>query len=127
MEAYRVRKVFQWDGWAYSPKGPNGECKCGCVEGKGSKCTGVVGTSCVCHDTSCHCACGIREEQYAGDVFIVSDGHPRKEHMLKYHFATYDGGLPSIDELLSQDEYKRLLKPYQPREEKRVGRPKVSA
>lgn len=112
MEAYRVRKNFQWDGWVYAPQGAEGLCKCGC--GEESNCTGMVGTGCVCHDTACHCDCGIPEAQYAGDVWLVQDGHPRKDNMLNYHFATYDSSIPPVEELQGQDEFKRLLKPYIP-------------
>lgn len=105
MEAYRVRKNFQWDGWIYAPQGG---CKCGCDELDGSGCTGVVGTGCNCHDT-CHCDCGIRANLYGGDVWFVDEGNPRKEMMLAHRFATYDSSLPPTDSLLEQDEYKKLL------------------
>lgn len=116
MEAYRVRKQFQWDGWQYAPRGQDGECKCGCI----GACTQKVGTSCHCHDTACHCACGIQSDSYAGDTWIVEPGHPHKEHMLVRRFATYDAGLPSVDELIQKGEYKKLLSPYQPKRKVRA-------
>lgn len=120
MEVYRVRRNFSWDGWVLAPKGPDGECYCDC--GPERRCKGLVATGCVCHDTSCHCDCGIREDQYGGDVWIVDDGHDRKEFILNRRFAIYDAGLPAVDEMLKEDEYKRLLKPY-----KQDGRRKVAA
>jgi len=108
MEAYRVRKNFQWDGWVFAPQGQDGECKCGC--GPERDCKGLVGKGCICHDTACHCDCGIREDQYGGDVWFVNDGNERKDVMLAHRFATYDAGLPdTVDEMLKQDEYKRLF------------------
>ena len=120
MEAYRVRRNFSWDGWVFAPKGEYGECSCGC--GTERNCKGLVAAGCVCHDTSCHCDCGINEEQYGGDVWIVDDGHDRKEAILNRRFVMYDASLPSTEELLKDEEFKRLLKPY-----KRDGRRKVAA
>jgi len=110
MEAYRVRKNFQWDGWIFAPKGPSGECKCPCVQ-EDIGCVGLVGQDCMCKDTACHCDCGIPSESYGGDVWFVDPGNPRKETMLEHRFATYDAGLPSVDTLLKDEEYKRLLDP----------------
>ena len=109
LENYRVRKNFQWDGWIYAPAGPEGVCKCGCGEER--NCNGVVGTDCICHDTSCHCDCGIRSYQYGGDVWFVDEGNPRKDMMLLRRYATYDSSLPPSDSMLQEPEYKRLLSP----------------
>jgi len=108
-ETYRVRRSFQWDGWMYAPKG---ECRCPCREDNTSGCTGYTASDCNCRGSSCHCDCGIKREQYAGDIWIVLEGHPRKEAMLNTRFATGDPSIPSADELLEKDEYKRLLDPY---------------
>lgn len=104
MEAYRVRKQFGWDGWTFAPKSPDGGCKCDCDTVPRSKCTGQVGSGCVCGTNSCHCPCGVQPEVYAGDVWLVPAGHPRKDHMLAQRFATYDAGLPSVQELESNEE-----------------------
>lgn len=117
-ETYRVRRPFQWDGWQYAPAGA---CSCGCSAERESKCSGQVGSDCVCAHTSCHCACGVAAEQYAGDVWIVLEGHPRKEMMLGSRYAVSDGAIPSADLLLQNPEYKRLLKP--PQNGKTRGRP----
>lgn len=118
MEAYRVRKEFQWGGMIYAPKGPSGECKCPCSQHADLKCSHLVGTGCNCRNRSCRCSCGIKQEQYAGDVWMVEDGHPRKEHIINNHFATYDASLPSVDELMNQNE--------QPEAVAKRGRPKAA-
>ena len=46
---------------------------------------------------------------WAGDIWIVEAGHPRKETMLSNRFATGDAGLPSVDELLKDPNYARLV------------------
>lgn len=107
MEAYRVRKNFQWDGWVFAPKGPDGTCKCGCSPDIG--CKGMVGSGCRCADTACHCDCGIRPDSYGGDVWFIDEGNPRKEIMLDHRFATYDASLPSVETLKTQKEYKKLF------------------
>lgn len=99
MEAYRVRKEFQWDGLYYAPKGAAGECQCPCSQHAEMGCTHLVGTGCSCRDRSCRCSCGIKSGQYGGDVWMVEPGHPRKEHIIVHHFATYDASLPSIEEI----------------------------
>ncbi len=102
-EVYRVRKRFQWRGWEYAPKGA---CSCGC-EG----CTGQVGSGCMaCPSDACRCDCNIPPERYGGDIWIIEAGHPRKDIMLRHRFGIGDGSL-NAEELLKQDEYKRLLSP----------------
>ena len=110
MESYRVRKQFQWDGVYYAPKGPSGECQCPCQK-IGLDCTYMVGTGCMCDKTSCHCSCGIKQEMYGGDVWLVEEGHPRKEFMITHHFATYDATLPSVAELMNEDEQPKRGRP----------------
>ncbi len=117
-EAYRVLRKFQWDGWIYAPfarLNPPGNCQCDCSERNiagdpitGSKCTGIVGTSCICEGTLCHCTCGIKSELYGGDIWVVMAGHPRKEMILDPRMAVQDQSIPSIDDLLKESEYKRL-------------------
>ena len=118
MEAYRVRKQFDWNGWGYAPQGP---CGCPCYADKGhNKCTGVTGTGCECKDTSCHCKCGIPAGRYAGDVWFVEErGVAAKEMMLAHRYAVADPSLDPVDVLLQQDQYKRLLTTWQPKTPKR--------
>ena len=135
-EAYRVRKSFGWDGWMFAP---SGRCKCFCdqpVYGTdqrtGNKilltpafiCTGQTGTNCDCHDSACHCDCGIRVEQYAGDIWLVEEGNVRKGRMIANRFATYDSSIPPINELMDQDFYKEITMPreYAKSEPKQRGR-----
>ena len=113
-EVYRVRKRFDWRGWQYGPS--PGRCGCDCFV-KGTHCTGQVGSGCEqCAPSSCQCSCGIPVDRYAGDIWIVEERHPRKDLMLLRRFASGDGSLPSIDDLLEQEEYSRLLTPWKPRE-----------
>ena len=112
LEAYRVTKSFQWDGWVLAP---GGRCRCSCVSDPATGCKGYVGEACGCKATTCHCDCGIDPGQYGGDVWLVVPGHPRKEAMLNNRFARGDASLPAVSELLGQEEYRRLLKPWKPR------------
>ena len=110
-EAYRVLRKFQWDGWIYAPYtrlNPPGNCLCDCNEFPGSECTGLVGTSCICEGTICHCTCGINLALYGGDIWIDMAGHPRKEMILDPRMAVQDQTIPAIDDLLKEPEYKRL-------------------
>ncbi|MDD4984182.1 MAG: hypothetical protein PHQ43_00135 [Dehalococcoidales bacterium] len=47
-------------------------------------------------------------ETFAGDIWIVEAGNPRKEAMLMQKFASGDASIPSIDELLKDEKYLRL-------------------
>ncbi len=141
-EAYRVRKNFQWDGWVYAPEGVcecsktvtsdydinNVDAKTGAkkkvMQGAcGERCTNRVGTDCYCHDSSCHCDCGIKSDQYGGSVWVVGEGHPRKDMMLANRFATYDASLPDIDTLIKREDIAPLLETYVPNKAPKRGRP----
>lgn len=112
LETYRVRKEFGWDGWLFAP---SGNCRCPCSNNPHIVCTGEVGSGCVtCERSSCHCSCRIQPDRYGGDVWLVMEGHPRKETMLANRFAVADPSLPPATELVKQDEYERLLHLWQP-------------
>jgi len=112
-EAYRVRSSFQWGSWQYAPAG---DCGCGC--GPERQCTGQAGTGCICHDTACHCHCGIPRESYGGDIWIVQERHPHKDMILGRHRATADLSILDIDTLLKDPQYARLVDvPVQPERE----------
>jgi len=116
-EAYRVMKRFGWKGWELAPA----KCTCDC-RSKGGACTGTVGSDCPCSGTVCRCACGIDPAHYGGDIWIVESGHPRKDIMLMNRFCIGDASIPPVEELLAQDQYKRLLSP--PSAEVMQGRPR---
>jgi len=111
IEAYRVLRRFGWGGWTFAPKTNACQCvmdgggQCGTYRG----CTGKVGTTCGCKVTTCRCSCGIRKEDYAGDVWLVEAGHPRKAAMLAQRFAVYDGALPPAEQLAGDKHLQRLL------------------
>ena len=108
MEAYRVLRPFNWSGWWYSAPAP---CRCNCKVVVA--CTERPGTSCSCDaSTTCRCVCKVVPEQYAGDIWIVYESHPRKAMMLAQGKATYDPTLLSPEELLKDEKYSRLLVPY---------------
>ena len=84
-EAYRVRRPFRWRGWHYGPiHTTNSVNDLGQLE---------------------KCDCPF----YAGDIWIVEAGHPRKEMMLATRAVIGDASLLSVDDLLAKPEYKRLL------------------
>ncbi len=86
-EAYRVKKPFHWRGWHYGPTH---------VKNSVDPVTGNL--------EECDCP------YYAGDIWIVEAGHPRKE-MMFFNGCIRRGNaeLPPVDELLAKPEYKRLL------------------
>ncbi len=85
-EAYRVKKPFRWRGWHYGPKHTTNSINLD---------TGQL--------EDCDCPF------YAGDIWIVEAGHPRKETMLQVRTCVGDASLPSIDELMAKPEFKRLI------------------
>ena len=85
-EVYRVLKSFRWRGWHYGPRHT----------------TGAVNPQTGKFDT---CDCG----EYAGDIWIVEAGHPRKDAMIAARQVTGDASLPPVDELLKEARFKRLL------------------
>lgn len=109
MQAYRVIRTFQWNGWKFAP-GPN--CRCPCAnDTKGSPdCTAVTATLCECRITSCNCSCGIDPSVYGGTIWLVEEGHPRLAAMLRQRFMVYDSSLNPAT-LMEQEEYSRLLTP----------------
>lgn len=109
VEAYRVVRSFQWDGWKFAP---GGKCRCTCSADPHLGCPGLVGEGCACATTACHCDCGIDPKQYGGEVWLVAPGNPRKLTMLDHRFAIGDASLPAVGELLAKPEYKRLLQPW---------------
>lgn len=109
VEAYRVIRAFQWDGWKFAP---GGKCRCTCSLDPELSCPGLVGEGCICGKISCNCDCGIDPKQYGGDIWFVAPGHSRKQSQLDQRFAVYDASLPAVAELLAKEEYRRLLKPW---------------
>lgn len=111
-EAYRVQRKFQWDGWIYAPYARRrlpGRCSCTCSEDERLQCTTEVGSGCSC-SAACRCDCGIPSHLYAGDIWIVMAGHPRKETILEHRMAVPDPSIPHIDELLKDSNFSRLTK-----------------
>ena len=117
-EAYRVRRRFNWRGWIFAPD--IGQCQChdegkeGCNAFRG--CMGVTASSCGCKGSVCRCDCGIPRERYAGDIWLVEDGHPRKAAMLSSRFAVYDATLASVDTLLQDKKIAKTLEQFKERE-----------
>ena len=136
LECYRVFKPFTWDGHHFAPK----NCRCACdtprqsrttstTEWRGGQtvavevevagvCTQSSGTGCKCGGTDVahgggrsHCSCALTKQEWAGDVWVVAENHPRKEVMLLNRFVGGDGSLPSGDEVLKSPALKRLATP----------------
>lgn len=84
--AFRVVRPFHWRGWHYGPEhrknsiDPN---------------TGELE----------FCDCPF----YAGNIWIVEEGHPRLDSMMLIRTVVGDAGIPPVDELLRDPKYKRLL------------------
>ena len=109
LESYRVRRKFNWDGWMYAPEG---QCRCGCPPE--SECTGETGSGCAQCTNTDRCSCSIPPNRYAGDIWLVMEGHPRKETMLATRFAVSDPSLAPADELIKEEKYNRLLSLWTP-------------
>ncbi len=130
-EAYRVRKVFGWSGWMYAPN-KGGACECDCAtpkaqgrdeqgkeipdQSRNPQCLARVASTCSCKDSICRCSCGIEQGRYAGDIWIVEAGHPRKDMMLFTRKASSDASIQPIDDLLETQAVQRHLVPWRPRE-----------
>lgn len=130
-EVYKVRRRFQYMGWVYAKPGP-----CDCSSNPGSNvvttrvsgttgkaetgqfdknpcqdlshCTGQTATECQCNDSG-YCSCSIKPWMYGGDIWLVQEADPRKEHVLMRRFAVYDPTLSTADELMKQDKYRMLV------------------
>ncbi len=87
-EVYRALKPFRWGGWHYGP-------------------THI--TASISPETGEREPCNCQE--YAGDIWPILAGHPRKGAMLAQRFAVYDASIPPADELLKEERFKRLLSP----------------
>ena len=121
-ERFRVLRAFDWQGWAYAPDG-QGSCDCqGYLCGLGSQCKGEAGSGCECKNRACRCTCGIARERYAGNIWVVEDGHPRKAGMLTGRFACGDSAMPSIEDLLQDETYSRLVEPFDAARERQEPR-----
>lgn len=110
LETYRVRRQFQWKGYIYDRAG---RCTCACVSNnKEDECAHKNGGNCVyCQTTGCKCSCTVNDYAFAGDIWMVDAGHPRKEAMIRAGFVYGDASIPSADELIKDSNYSRLLKP----------------
>lgn len=112
--AFRVTNRVQWAGWVYAPT----------MERSDTPEFDVVWQELL--DASDMTqrqradvmkARGCRDERsvdpaiYGGDILIADEG-PRLDTMLsETRKFVYDAAIPPVDELLKQDEYKRLLSP----------------
>lgn len=128
LEAYRVRRKFQWNGFVYAVAGP---CECslnagselvstritpegsstGQFDGNPCKdkafCNGLAGTECHCNDAD-YCSCSIKPYMYGGEIWLANEGDPRKEYILQRRFVVYDATLPSVEQLLKDPRYRTL-------------------
>lgn len=106
MQAFRVRKQFQYAGWHYEADADK-QCKCHGTCGN-DECTDKNGSGCNCDQRSCRCSCRVPASVFAGDIWIAEENNPRVVIMLNNRYAVGDASLDT-DELLAQDKYKRLL------------------
>ncbi len=51
----------------------------------------------------------IPPDLYGGDIWLVEERHPRKEIMLSQRYAVGDATVPTVDELLRNPDYARLV------------------
>ena len=101
--AYRVRRGFGWDGWQYKP-GLALETNCECAH---RRCPYRLTDECRCR---CLCGCALRPADFAGDIFVVVEGHPRLETMLSTRCVVSDPTI-DVDELLKFDNFQHLTAP----------------
>ena len=107
MQAFRVRKSFTWGGWHFQPEAEK-QCQCHGTCGNDA-CTDKNGSGCSCDARSCRCSCRVPANIFAGDIWLAEERNPRVEVMLNNRFAVPDASLPSMDVLLAEEKYTRLL------------------
>jgi hypothetical protein len=115
-EVYRVNRRFVWDGWQFAPEaGAHGQRFETLPEPRKSAKVAVASYPKDNADFHKQQGCwderGCNPEFYAGNIWIVEENHPRKAALLARNKATYDSGLPRVDDLLKDAKYKRLLSP----------------
>ena len=89
MEAYRVLKPFQWGGKHFAPKQVNAQVN---YEEDDEETSAKLEPPCSCGLSILKCS------NYAGDIWLVEERHPRKENMIRMHFACGDASLPPVEE-----------------------------
>ena len=122
-EVYRVNRRFVWDGWQFAPpSGTHGQ-EFQTLPVPPARVKAAV-ASYPRDNADHHKSQGCWDERsctpefYGGHIWIVEENHPRKAAILSRNKATYDSGLPLVDDLLKDEKYKRLLSP--PKELTRV-------
>ena len=105
-ESYRVNRRFVWDGWIYAPKA-------GTNSSTFDKPVGLTPTETAesYKQQGCWDERSVPPERYAGDVWIVEAGHPNKDAILTRKKVRGDASISSVDDLLADDKFKRLLAP----------------
>jgi len=105
-EAYRVNRRFVWDGWQFAPKAGAHRQNFQLLEGvsREEQAHNLKQQGCW-DERSCD------PSLYAGDIWLVEENHPRKAAILSRNKAVYDSGLPRVDDLLEDEEIKKLLSP----------------
>ncbi len=107
MDRYRVLKSFNWAGWHFAPN-PDGICECQGSCGNTS-CENKVASSCLCNEKVCRCTCRIKVHLYGGDIWLAEERNPRVGIMLQHRFAVSDPSIESLEVLLTNPLYMRLL------------------
>jgi hypothetical protein len=107
-EAYRVNKRFAWDGWILAPVAGTHTSTFEEIEGLTPSEQAANFKQQGCWDER-----AVNPELYGGDIWIVPAGHPRKDAILSRNKARGDASIASPDDLLNDDQYKRLLAPPQ--------------
>lgn len=114
-EVYRVNRRFVWDGWQFAPKAGTHQQDFEVLKEPRAKTTGsssyprdaahfMKGQGCW-DERACD------PSVYGGDIWVVAENHPHKAAILSRKKAVYYNGQTSVDDLLSDDKYKRLLSP----------------
>ena len=107
-EAYRVNRRFSWDGWILAPKA-------GSHTSTFQEVKGLSPAENAAHfkQQGCWDERAVNPDLYGGDIWIVPSGHPNKDAILSRKKARGDASIASPDDLLNDDQYKRLLAPPQ--------------
>lgn len=114
-EVYRVNRRFVWDGWQFAPRaGANDRDDLEVLEmprQRGPVATYPRDAAHFMKGQGCWDERSCDPEFYAGDLWIVEENHPRKAAILSRNKAVYYNGQLTVEELLDDDKYKRLLSP----------------
>ncbi len=110
--AFRARKRVHWDGWLYAPpagRGSSPELDQIWNELLEDRSLTQKERAQRMEQAGCHDERACDPAMYGGDIVLVRDEHmDRAETLLRFRTFAPDAAIPSVDELLKDETFKRL-------------------